>query len=753
MRLRFLLALLLALLAGPITARARAIVVQAGEHPGFSRLVLELGQPVPWALGRTADGYELKLDGADARFDLSQVYRLIPHDRLAAIWVDPASGNLRLGVGCACHAIPFEFRPDVLVVDLKDGPPPRDSSFENALGGAGMARLAARAVPRPRGRPGGQPASYDWRAAALAAAPAAARSAPARPLSLPALKVDLAPLRDTLLQQLSEGAAQGVVEMSLPQPQDGNPPTAARPASGLVAPVRVGEDLGFVAAPVPQASGQLTADGRGCLVDDRLAIATWGQDLPVAEQMAPTLTGLLGEFDRPDPEAVSRAVRYYLYLGFGVEARQLLREMGFAADDQAIWRAIAIILDDDQPSENPFQGMLVCDGAAALWAVLARPHLALGDAPNTRAILRSFSALPLHLRRHLGPPLAARFLERNDTGTARALRDAVLRAPGDPGPQVRLMGAEIDRAMGDPAAADQTLQQLASEGGPVAARALIAKVEAQIERGELVDLPTVTALAALAFEYRGSEMEPALQRAHLLALAAAGDFASAFGQSALAPDAVPDLWRILAEHGPDSAVLEHAVLEPEAALPTLPLATRRLLVERLLTLGFPDPALHWLPEVLAPGPAATDQDRLLAAKAQMQRHDGREALRLVAGLTGPEVDHLRAEAQARLGDPVTAASLLAALGDQPGEQRAARQARGWALIADHGPDSWQAAARLVLPPAPADSAAGLSVAAEPIPGPLARGRQTVAESAAARATLAALLAEVPVEVSSPVATN
>lgn len=742
-----LLVLLVALPLGPIAARAEAILVQSGEHPGFTRLVLKLGRATNWAMGRTFDGYELRLDRADARFDISKVYDLIPHDRLAAIWVDPASGNLRLGVGCACHAISFEFRPDVLVVDLKDGPPPKGSSFENVLGGAGLPRLAARVVVRPRARPGNSVPVYDWRAAPAAAATGSPTAAP----SLPAAVIDLAPLRDSLLQQMSQGAARGVVDFTGSPHHAANQGSATIAASGLGPRVRVGQDLGFAAGPLQPQPTPLTADGGDCLTDDRLAIATWGQDLPVAAQMAPALTGLMGEFDRPDPEAVSRAVRFDLYLGFGAEAGQLLRGLDLALGDDAIWQAMATILDQGTPTDNPFQGMLVCDSAAALWAVLAQPHLALGDAPAKAAILRTFSALPLHLRRHLGPPLAARFLEHNDTETARALRDAVLRAPGDPGPQVRLMGAEIDRAMGDPAAADQTLQQLASEGGPVAAKALIAEVEAQIDDGQPVDLPTVTALAALAFEHRGSELEPALQRAHLLALAAAGDFAAAFGQMAFAPDTEPDLWRILAEHGPDSAVLDHAVLEPETALPTLPVATRRKLVERLLALGFPDPALRWLPELAAPANAATDQDRLLGAKTQIQRHDAREALRLVAGLAGPEADRLRAEAQARLGDPVAAASLLAALGDLPGEQRAARQAQEWALIADHGQDSWQAAARLVVP-ARADSAATASAAPQPAPGPLARGRQTVAESAAARATLSALLAQVPV-VTPPLATN
>lgn len=729
---------------------AQTITVQSGEHEGFTRLVLEIGTPANWALGRTGDGYELRLDRAGTRYDLSQVYKLIPRDRLAAIWVDPETGSLRLGIGCACHAIPFEFRPNVIVVDLRDGPPPKGSSFENTLDGSGLPQLVERRTMRPRTRPGRVVPAYDWRAVARMPTPASGGVTVAVPMLPPA--VDLAPLRDTLLRQMSQGAAKGIVDLTRP-PQRHDAPTVAETPDFLpLKQMRIGEDLGLAAGTLRPLPETLTAAGADCLADGRLDIATWGKDLPVAEQMAAALTGLTGEFDRLDAAAVSRAVRFYLYLGFGAEARQLLRDLNIAPEDKAIWQTMASILDEENPPAGPFDAMMVCDTAAALWAVLARPQLSAGDALHKTAILRSFSALPLHLRRHLGPLLAARFFERGDSGTARAVRDAILRAPGDPGPQVRLMEAELDLALGNRDAADQALQALAAEGGPGAVEALIAHAETLFERGEPVDMQTVTALAALAFEHRGSKLEPALQRAHLLALAAAGDFDSAFRQRAIAPQAEPDLWRILANQGADSALLAHAVLPQASSPPEVPLATRRKLAERLVALGFAEPALHWLAEILAPDAKATAEDRLLAARAQMNRLDTREALRLVAGMSGPEADGLRAKAQVRLGDLTGATELFAALGDGSAEQRTARQARAWPLVFDRGEDPWRAAAHLVLSAAE-DAGGSASAERTEIPGPLARGRQAVEESAAARQTLLSLLSQASVPAAKTAATN
>lgn len=117
----------------PFAAQAAPVQVTSGEHPGFTRLVMQYGGAVNWQLGRTLDGYALRVQEERPDYDLAKAFDLIGKGRLAAIWPDPATGDLHFGIACACYAIPFEFRPGIVVVDLYDGTPPKGSSFEQPL--------------------------------------------------------------------------------------------------------------------------------------------------------------------------------------------------------------------------------------------------------------------------------------------------------------------------------------------------------------------------------------------------------------------------------------------------------------------------------------------------------------------------------------------------------------------------------------------------------------------------------------------
>ena len=50
---------------------AAPVTVKSGEHEGFTRLALDFGAPVNWAVGRTLDGYELRLTGVAPTYDLT----------------------------------------------------------------------------------------------------------------------------------------------------------------------------------------------------------------------------------------------------------------------------------------------------------------------------------------------------------------------------------------------------------------------------------------------------------------------------------------------------------------------------------------------------------------------------------------------------------------------------------------------------------------------------------------------------------
>ncbi len=725
-------------------ARAETVAIASGEHEGFSRIVLDLAQPTPWEFGRTADGYQLRLDRSGVRFDMTEVFRTIPRTRLAAIWADPDTGDLHLGIGCACHAQPFEFRPDIIVIDIKDGPPPERSSFEQTLTGAQMPLLAARLPLRPRSRPASaRPTDADWARMF--------RESHAAVTALP--PPELQEMRQNLLVQLSRSASQGLVDMAMPP--DG--PAADIQVKGSLAGNHVATSFGPGVAVLTarDPDPELTPQGDICIEDSRLEVALWADDRSFADQLAETRAAAVGEFDRPDPEVVSRQTRLLLHFGFGAEARDTIAAFEIRPPDAALWETMGSIIDGDPVgADNPFAGQADCDTNAALWSVLSRPVLRLSDRPEKTAVLRAFSGLPLGLRRQLGPGLAERFLAIDDTASARTVRDAMLRAPGDPGDAAQLAEARIDLHDGRPEEAVARIEAVAGDGGPMLPQAMIDLVDARVSQGSPVDPETVAALAALVQEQGKGPLGPALRRAEGLALALGGDFAAAFEISAGGnPDFDADLWPLLAAGGSDSVLLSQAVL-PREAVPATDPATATTLARRLIDLGFPDAGLAWLP------PAEGNPERmLLAARAELIRRDARAALRVLAGQTGPEAERLRAQAQMQLGDPVAASVAFEAAGDPAAAERALWRGQDWQAVAASGEDPVLAAAAALAVPAvtlPVDPAAGIGAATGlplPVPSasppvtlpatPLARGRALIEDSAAARAAVSAMLETMP----------
>lgn len=709
-----------------VPAGAAPVRVTSGEHGSFTRLVLEFGAPVDWVVGRTSDGYALRLTGLTPGYDLSSAYALIGRERLSAIWTDPASGELRLAVSCACHAIPFEFRPGIVVIDLREGPPPQGSSFELALDGAAMPVLASAGKAQAQDAPLG----YDW--TIPYSAPLAPDPVPTSPVAIGSPEavalgdLTLEPLREALLLQLSRGAAQGVVEMTAP-PKKGQ----SAPVDFASASFRMGEQANISITGRPAVDDDLTADGEVCVADPRLAVETWADDRPVSEQMGETMTGLTGEFDRPDPEAVARAVRFDLAIGFGAEARMLLTAFPGAQDDAGLWTSMAHILDGEVDPQSAFAGMLGCDTDAALWAMLADPAPVKGDLIAVGAVQRAFSALPLHLRRQLGPRLADRFLALGNDDAAFTIQQAILRVSGDPGPEVALMQARIAAHGGDLAGAEATTGAVLDDSGPAGAEALAAMVELKAAQNAPTDAADVVALQAYLKERGDGPDSAALQRALTLAQALSGDFAAALAGQALTPETEADVWRLLALLAPDALVLDLAVLGPGQKPPKAAVAVALPMALRLRDLGFADQAGIWA----SSDPAA---DPMFLATIALQSRDGRAALRLLAGRLDEPAQLARAEALRLLGDEPGVAATFADLGQDTAEWAAQRRAQDWSSVAAAGPDSWKAAAATLIAAAPTDPAA-----TSPPPGPLAESQALLDSSAATRLALANLLAAVP----------
>jgi hypothetical protein len=737
-------AVLLWLAAGP--AGAQTVTVRSGEHAGFTRLVLGLPAATGWRLNRTDDGYALAFSRA-LRFDLGQVFRLIPRDRLAAIWADPASGDLRLGLGCRCHAAASEDGPGVLVIDLRDGPPPPGSPFELTAAGAPAGAIVPRDALRPRRRPAALTADaagpaatevYDWRRAAAAAgydwrrvasAPAEGGAPPAAPLlALPdAGGAAAGDVLGSLYGALGRGAARGVVELTLPRGRL----DPAGPAAGALPHLRLG------AADLPPAEaggrGDLTAAGRACVPDGALDLAGWGDARPVAVALGPRTAELFGEFDRPDAEAGLAAARYLLHLGFGAEAARVLAATAPENAAAPVLQAIARIVDGAPVRDGPLAGMEGCETAAALWAVLAAPAMPEGRVA-IGAVVRAFAGLPPHLRRHLGPPLAERLMDAGQTAAARAVQAAILRAPGAAGPAAELTGLRLAGAAGeepDPAA----VARLAASPGPTAVGATILALDTAAAARRAPDPALLTAAEALLLENRGTEGAAELAAALAAGQALAADFGRAFALAAADPGAAAQVWTILADAGADAHLLAHAVRGPADMPAPLPPAAERALAARLIDLGFAEEALAWLAPARR-GPAGlAAEDRMLAARAHLAAGNARATLRHLAGAEGAEAATLREAAALRLALPVDPALPPGGGADPAGVAAGdaalrARRTGQWDIVAAVGGTPWAEAAAQVQPDAPGPAGSG----------PLTRARMLQEDAGVTRAALAALIA-------------
>lgn len=729
-------------LAAEAASAQTTVTVQSGEHNGFTRLALNFGSPMNWEITRSVDGYVLSVEPQSLRYDLSRVYQRIGRERLSAVWADPEEGTLQLSVACACHALPFEYRPGILVIDLRDGPPPAGSSFELGANGQPMPILAQRAPLRPRERPTrsepyavGGAGGYDWIALATGAPMSPRPEATTTPPPAPFREDDvialssegMADLRRALLYDLARGAADGVVDLALIPPvnsslaTEGHRQVETRQADSL-------SEMIAVATEDRRADG-MTAEGSRCIGDDRLDISAWGDPRPVAEALGPLTARLYGEFDRVDVEAAGRAIRYLLSLGFGAEATGMIGALGMPEPETRVWASMARSLDGETDEDGAFSGMAACDTAAALWSVLALPEVPQDMPVNTSAVLRAFSDLPPHLRRHLGMALSDRMLSRGDTATVRQVLKAMERIPGEPAPGTMLVDAGLDAATGEALDLD-ALSRLRAKTGPEGARATIALIRASLDADQAVDQALIAEAEARLTEFAAMPEAPMLQQALAEALASQGDFASAF---ALTPpqsaESIP-VWAILARKGDLAAVLERAVLSSPTGRPALPPAVRQALARRLVEAGFAESALMWTGAVTAGGqalPATLEpSDRLLSAEAELLRRNPLGALRQLEGMEGPQEDALRLRALVALEDE-RAESLAVVLGDDTTVATLARHTGDWNTVAEVGPELWGKAAIHSGPVKRGEAP------------PLAQSRALLAESAAARADIEALL--------------
>lgn len=475
----------------PGTLLAETIGVRSGDHPGFTRLVVEFKGQEDWVFGRVDGGFELRPGREDVTYRLARVFDKIGRSRIEDVR-DLGDGRLMLGVSCDCHGV-VDVIPGVgIVLDIAEGPasapgtgvdaalpPLGDQAARDAVAGGDTPEEQV-PTERPSGPPavvgdrGGLPlmfprpdpfapaavpaavtppdpadASTDPEHAAMASgqggAPEPQPLPPAAETSASAEADRAARIATTeaaLLEQVARAAAQGLLDADMSALEenvaDAKPEPAAPAAPPPVDPppppvtrrghITVETSIDRAAAG-PDRQGEDTDDGDACLSPALFDVSNWGEEVGNGADIGAYRSHLVTERDVADSAGVTALVRNYVYITFGAEAKALIRSYPDLVDRADVLFAMAEIMDDGWSTEAAdLVGQMSCDGATALWATLAQPELRPGAAVNRDAVAMAFGALPAHLRRHLGPRLSDLFLASGDQETAEIIRAAIDRA-------------------------------------------------------------------------------------------------------------------------------------------------------------------------------------------------------------------------------------------------------------------------------------------------------------------------------------
>jgi len=712
------------------------IAVRSGEHPTFSRLVFEFGRPVEWQLSHENNRYSLQFSESGAEIDLSKIYQRMPRTRLHEVTLTDDNGKtILLETAIDHHVEVFAIRPGVVVVDVLIGAAPEIEALrsledpeekpENAVvtmdSPALMPDAVDPAVPAHHLKTSSRPESQPITPNPIAVT---GHSDQAMKLAVGMPDARVLAAQEILVEQLGRAMTQGIIEPSEktegaaksvgPMPHE---TAIARPQPATVehedrnaahfpfSPETSGSHTlfldhlnleaatGFDRSTMPKLElGTLPLPGQKCMEDGLFDVGGDLSGVAATEELGNLRRALIGEFDRVDPDILDRLVRLQIGLGFGVEAANLIKAFPFPGRHQNVLLDLAKIVETgNAPVKSTLASQFRCPGAAALWAILARPRIPPGETPDAEKLQGHFAELPIGLRRRIGPALATRLLEADFPDQAQAIARLISRAGGEAGPEFALLSARLDLVQGNLPAARAKLEVLVKNNDIATEGALIALLGNYIETATAPPDWLIEDTASRAFQAQFSENGPILRALEIRARALAGDQNGAFvvlsdevSQHRLldlaATEIASDVFLSFSFQDATAPAKVETVFRYRQFLVDTPLMddARRHVAELLLGAGLPDSALE-LMQTLKARPKSADS--LLRAKIHLRLEQPAAALDELSANPMAEAKALRLQALSQLRDYESA--LRIADDEQAGGIRRELAWRGgiWELLA------------------------------------------------------------------------
>jgi len=675
-------------LAWPSLLLAQVARVQTGEHASFTRVVVTMPVGTDWQLGRDARGYALRLPGI-AGYDLAGFFELIPQDRIAD--ASAAGEVLSLAVVCPCNADAFLFRPDILVIDIRDGLPRAGAPFEQVLDvPVPIARSAVPAEPVTASSTAPAAATPLFRVPSdpllpiiiprstppVETAPdlaTVAQEDPVPPQPDPAeTEAALSALEEAIARSLAQGLSEGALDGAAPErgASAGSTRDIAAAVEALDLPgveARTGVDALAVPGAAPP---DVTQEGDLCLPDSYFAVPTWGTDAPFFDQINLARRALVGEFDVVDSEAVTALAQRYLYFGFGREAQRTLSLDDVQSQERRYLTALAQIIDQDPLLPDQFVRQVSCPGPVAMWAVLADTAPPFDAQVNRAAVLTHFKALPVGLQKLLGPRLSNQFLSIGDADAAFQVMTPV-QAQAVPPVEAALAEANLQEALGEEEAALATVTEIAREEPRATPEALTRFFDNGVASGVAFTDQDFVNADALRFEVGDGPAVTAMTIAQVSAYLSVDRLTDAASLLEEATQLIPE--EDASRLGDELLLAATARLSNGAFLEFVwgvDVAARgphvqNAVAARLLELGFVPQAAELLASEVTED-AATER-RYLRAQAALLGGDAAAAVAGLAPLNSDRAAQLRAAALAQLEAETMVAQISDGLSSVPAE--------------------------------------------------------------------------------------
>lgn len=609
---------------------AESIKVRTGQHDGYVRFAFDVAPFVELSVSQSGNSIELVFEKSEDGFDISSVFDRIGRDIVLSIEILGTS-RLKLTTSCQCKLSNFRASEKMIVLDVSD----QEKTLEVKYEGDNILPVILPRMDHDRHlwptlehSAGGNETSHSERQKLL--------TSEARLRIVSDLLADTGQWIEGV--ELSTGNETKRLVTELPK---------ARTPSHLASDV-----------------SQTPLIAESCLSSDVLEVSAWFPSVDDAiSSIARASIDLFDASGKPRANAVDSIARAHIYLGFGVEAENVLFLRENQDEHAKLLLAMAHVLQNQGEDATMFlEQPEDCIGQVALWRFLATEDSLLFKQSDLQNIRISLRTLPAHLREFLSERAIEKFGEYGQKSVALAIKADI-----EAGHKFEAIQDREDHSPEFEKSQTGNTKTGVSEGFDELSD-VVALVEAVQSEGGHVDIAHVEFLESYMRQTTEEGSRRKLLRAVALANAQTSDFETALNRAAELEAVGPveyrktlgDILVVALARMNDKQLVDLAINFQPLAQDTPAFAVHAL-ANRLLDLGFPEPARDWLSNDLDE-PVQRDR-RLLRGRAYLDMRRPRLAEIELLGLQGKHVDVLRAEARYLAGDFHVAAALFEKAGE------------------------------------------------------------------------------------------